>query len=522
MYSRYLANSLWDRMISFWVERAFVTVRTGALIRKWGLIILGGLVWIAIAWFAHPPVLGAEPIRNAIYYPFRALFAADVFKHMLVAVLAFWVAYRIAAIYLDDIFELKNVPLAARFIRQTAFASEYDLIEIKDGKVAIEHQESPIVLIGGPGKVRVFLENAALFEKIDGTPRVVPPTVKVEGHESRPMSARRGLLSKLGLRFGKRMVSRQAGNNRLAADSVEVLEGFERLRSVIDLRDQVVSLNVSGRTRDGIRVEAENVRLVFSVHRGKQEPSLEKPYPFEKDAIETLVYDNPPQNWTKTMEGLIRSELGKFISEHTLSEFLAAINAPEIEDQIKEHEALQQEADQFAGVKSTQSFEKPDAPDFVPRTRMTDLFYDFTSSFSQLARMRGVELRWIGVGTWVTPDEIIPARHQNAWRISSENIIRENEEALKRLQDESRLTELLSLIKEVPLKTFRELEAKDANPKSIMRGLANAYRGKLRTTLDLYERDGEEDSIEAYRLRCVLINMSQAVYHWLGNQDGSS
>lgn len=520
MYSRQFATSLWDRIVSFVVERAFVSVRAGALIRKWSLIILGGLFWILIAWIAHPPVLGAEPIENIIFYPFRALFAADVFKHVLIAGLAFWVAYRIAAIYLDDIFELNNVPMAARFIRQSAFATQYDLIEIKDGKVAPEHRDSPIILIGGPGMVRVYLENAALFEKIDGTPQVIAPTVRGGEQESEPAESATGIPARFGRSSARRMVVRRDGRHATPADGVEILEGFERLRSVIDLRDQVVDLDVYARTRDGIEVKAENVRLVFSVYRGDQEPSLRKPYPFEQEAVKTLVYDNPPQNWTKTMESLIRSELGNFIAQHTLSEFLAAINTPEVEGQIEEHRSLQQEADQLAGVESNPSVETVETPAFVPRPRITDLFYDFTSKFSQTARSRGVQLRWIGVGTWVTPDEIIPARHQTAWRITSENLARGNEGAMERLKDESRLMALVALVKEVPLKAFRELESKVEKPRRIMRGLAEAYRGKLRAALDVYERDDEEDIEEAYGLRCVLISMSRAVFHWLGEDNG--
>jgi hypothetical protein len=520
MYSRHLANSLWERIISFVVARAFVSVRAGALVRKWSLIILAGLGWIVIAWIAHPPVLGAEPLENFIVYPFRALFAADVFKHILIGGLAFWVAYRIAAIYLDDIFELKNVPLAARFIRQSAFATQYDLIEIKDGKEAPEYRDSPILLIGGPGMVRVYLENAALFEKMDGSPRVIPPTVRGGEPEDEGAESTAGAPARFGPLTGRRMVARRDGGSTPPADGVEILEGFERLRSVIDLRDQVVELDVSGRTRDGIQVKAENVRLVFSVYRAGHQPTLTRPYPFEKEAVETLVYDNPPQNWTKTMEGLIRAELGNFIAQHTLSEFLAAINTPEIESQIEEHRALQQEADQFAGVQSNPPVEMQEPPAFVPRPRITDLFYDFTSRFAQTAHNRGVQLRWIGVGTWVTPDAIIPARHQNAWRITSENIARGNERALERLADESRLMALVGLVKEVPLKAFRELESKDGKPESIMRRLAEAYRGKLRAALDLYERDDEEHTREAYALRCVLVSMSRAVFHWLGQQNG--
>ncbi len=125
------------------------------------------------------------------------------------------------------------------------------------------------------------------------------------------------------------------------------------------------------------------------------------------------------------------------------------------------------------------------------------------------------------MGTWVTPDEIIPGRHQNAWRISSENLARGNEGAIERLKEESSLMTLLSLVKEVPLGAFRELQSKHDDDQKIMRALAEAYRSRLRRALELYERDDEEDTEEAYRLRCVLVNMARAVFHWAGKHDGS-
>lgn len=524
MYSRQLASSLWNQLFSYVVERVFVTIRIGALIRKWSLIFIGAFFWLLIAWRVHPLVLGPELIRNLLY-PIRALFAADVFRHILIGAFAFWVAYRIAAVYLDDIFELKDIPLAGRFIRQTAFATKYDLIEIKDAKVAPEHRQSPIVRIGGPGMVRVYLENAALFEKIDGTPRVIRPTVRVRGTGEQAKARRKGLLARLLRRPGRRPAARRGGGRISSSDSVEIIEGFERLRRVIDLRDQVVELNIFGRTRDGIRVEAKDVRLVFSVYRDGRVPTLDHPYPFQDEAIRNLVYDQPPQNWTETMKGLIHRELGDFIAKHTLNEFLAAINPQDVEEQRQENISLQEKADELTGnagglPDKTSEQVNLEAPSFVPRPTITGLFYGFAADFTKQARRRGVELRWIGVGSWVTPDDIIPTRHQMAWKITCENLVRGSQLSLNELREESRLLELVKLVKEVPVKAFRELRSKDGDPRAIMRQLAEAYRGKLRAALDLYAREGQGNSEVAYRLRCVLVNMTRSVFHWTSDSDG--
>ena len=106
----------------------------------------------------------------------------------------------------------------------------------------------------------VDIDSVALFEKPDGTPRVIGPTGKEPN--------------------GKAM-----------------LTGFERFRQAIDLRDHYIELRhnnktsaVKSRSRDGIPVTATDVQFMFSVYRDKQEPDDNNPYPFSQKAIEQLVY----------------------------------------------------------------------------------------------------------------------------------------------------------------------------------------------------------------------------------------
>jgi hypothetical protein len=199
MFSFLFARALWEILLDFLVGRLFLTGGRSAAIRRWGVLVVGFILWTWLAFSRHPYAPNSEPVLYTLFYPFRSEFAPDVFKHVLIAVVVFWLAYRAAAIYLDDIFNLKNIRVAERFVRQSAFGSRYDSIEILNGEVAARDQNSPMFLIGGPGKVRVYLENAALFEKIGGDPRVIAPT-------SGP-----------------------------AGDGAQILDGFERLRLVVDL-----------------------------------------------------------------------------------------------------------------------------------------------------------------------------------------------------------------------------------------------------------------------------------------------
>lgn len=374
-------------------------------------------LWIVLALLAHPPGPGIDPIITQIFY---ALFATDVLRHFVVLTLALWLGLRLAAVYLDDIFELKDVTAAEKFIRQAAFPGYYNRIVIKGGAVAQEHKKSPIVRIGGPGVVDVHLENTALFEKIEGTPHIIEPS---RTHQV-------------------------------------ALDGFERLRSVIDLRDQAISLDVDGRTQDGIPVQAKDVRLVFSVYRGPGrrggDSGFDQPYPFTEKAIRDLVYLQGKVPWTEAMRTLIRSELRDFISTHTLSEFL------------------------------TNADTNSSGADFFPRDQLTNLFYDFAAGFTRRAEERGVQLAWIGVGTWVTPSEIIPSRHLEAWKLSSEIRSLKSSTRLSRIHNESRLSELLRLVDDV-LNTFYNDSQQASNPNHVMRSLILLYREKLRNAQELYK-----------------------------------
>ena len=473
----------------------FSVTRAGARARRWAVILIGAISWAVIAYRAHPYRQGVEFARSFWDYPFRALFAADVLRIVLLGALVFWIAYRVAAIYLDDVFEIGDVEVAKRFLRQAAFADRYGMIEITNGRVADRDQQSPIFLIGGPGQVRVNLENAALFEKVDGWARVISPTVHPRARESLPR------------------------------DDFAVLDGFERLRSAIDLRDHFEEMRVNSRTRDGIRINAEDVRVIYSVYRDNREPTLSTPYPFVEEAVKTLIYSQSrlgqgTTNWTSTMAFLISQELGNFITRHTLEEFLAAVGEPEVRRRELENEEIKENASQRAGTQALLTGVQtgvPRAPDFSPRSEISDLFYGL-ETFVEQARKQGVALRWIGVGTWKIPDEIIPDQHQTAWRISRENLVRGGPLSLANLVEESRLGELRALVYDVPVGIFRGMDRKiEAQKRDQMLALVHAYRGKLRSALDIYERKGNGDTVEARRLRRTLDHLAHVVYRYLGD-----
>ncbi len=70
---------------------------------------------------------------------------------LLLVVAAYWLAFQAAHLFLADIFE-KEETVGSEFIKQAAFASGYNAINISKGKMHPAFEDSPILLIGGPGE----------------------------------------------------------------------------------------------------------------------------------------------------------------------------------------------------------------------------------------------------------------------------------------------------------------------------------------------------------------------------------
>jgi len=431
---------------------------------------------IFVSLFVLADLLGAlVGVLKLIWFSVTVLFSPPVLWALLLLLAPFLLAWQLAAMYLQDIFELEHTGVARRYIAQAVFADEYTRIRIRSGSIDPKQEESPLIQIGGPGEVLVELDSAALFEAVNGTPRVVGPTTGRGQHE--------------------------------------FIHGFERLREVVDLRDLTTDpITIHGRSRDGIPVIAKDVRLVCSISRPNQAASLEQPYPFREEAVRQLVRQQtmpvtPGQSrivarddywkqtykrWGGTMPGLIQGALGDFISERDLSQFLANIGRTELEAREKEEAEIRQV---YAGAAAEESASGqptvPETPDFTPRSRLTNLFYDFTAGFPKRAENRGVQLAWIGVGTWETPAsaELISRNHLEAWRLSRENYLRGHPNALEHLHEDARLQQLQVIIHTNPLSIYQEAVRKQVSGSELARDLLRAYGEQIKTGLDLIERD---------------------------------
>lgn len=520
--ANHFLNRLFDLSIKgparrkYWVLYLFVAV------------ICAGFVLHAL--FYLYPILGRPHQPETLGNLFFA--AVTFFRLLIVFLIPPLIALNLTSTYLADIFELPDVGTAREFINGLALAGNDHIIHIRGGEIAKDDEKSAIVQIGGPGRVQVELDSAALFEKPDGRPHVIGPTM-----------------------FGSRK-SRGPDNGRpfFEGDHTAVLEGFERIRRpVINLRDQFIGnpagepMTIVGRSLDGITVSAADVRALFSIRRGPAAgggaPSKDRPYPFVEESVEELIYqqtvrvltDGPhpselPPAWTNTMQSLVRADITQFMNQNNLTEYLASFGAPELEMAEFRQDTLLVQSHQFSpdGAPS----DAPELPKarFHPRTELSDRFKRFTAGFIRKAQERGLELHWIGVGTWKIADEIaseiINGRHIEAWRISRENATRSNPQAIRALIENSLVDEKVRLIQNVPLAThhnnlYNNLYNQPSGDK-IVRAFLMDYWEQLGEALQVYYNDPGADLQELRELEQAVEKIEELLgvnrrHHFVGD-----
>jgi len=387
-----------------------------------------------------------------------------------------YIAIDMAGNYITDIFELKDPGVAWKFIGEVSLGGATEVLYIRDGKIAEEDKDSPIVLIGGPGRVEVEFDSAVLFEKPDGTPHVIGP-VNMKSTDDKTESA--------------------------------VLDGFERLRlPIINLRDQYFgytasdAITVENRSLDGILISAKDVRVVFSIHRDNgsavQKPSKEKPFLYNPPSIQDLIYQQSvqvlqgehssgePVTWTGTMRGMVSGEIGAFMSQNKLAEFIASIGTPEIEAQEHREDTILFQTLQYSHQSSESESGALTRPSFHPRTELTDRFMKYTDSFSKRANARGMDLQWIGVGTWKASNDLVNVRHLEAWRLNLDNAMHSSDEALAQVADEACLIEKLRLIRTVPLDVYNANKETLVEKERRIESLLQNFWEQMGSVLDFY------------------------------------
>jgi hypothetical protein len=458
-------------------------------------------------------------------------------KYIPLLMVVYNLARVMAARYLDDVYELDDENLASAFLEEVTFGYGHDRITINEGKISERDEESPLILIGGPGSIQVNLDSIALLEKVNGEPEVIHP---------RNESWRLGRFERI----------REIGKSD---------EAGEREYAIINLRDQFVSgLSVKSRTKDGIPLEAQGIKIIFSILR-RQQTAEDKvqgdAYLFDERAVQALVYNqtiitpepSAPSGitfpWDTTVIPLVITELEELITSHSLSEILASISQKEIDNESTNDQTIAQMRLEMTGQQTLTGARKESlAPNFESRSRITAQFFE--KKFKEKAAKIGVSVEWIDIGTWQFPTTLILDKHKEAWNLSRENAKKRN--AVERSKKRYEMAELIKIIDNVIIKNYekvsttqkmtdKEIELlletdpefvtneqyrrqiiKQENQKRDVAGIAleilNAFRKELRADKVLIENENrplEEKQADLAQIEKALYNISYLTTHWV-------
>lgn len=446
-----------------------------------------------------------------------------------------WIVYnlsrKMAARYLDDVFELQNEDLAADFLEEVAFGHGHEKITIQEGRISADDEKSHLILIGGPGFIQVNLDSVALVEKVNGEPKIIHPRNEAWKLDRFERVREIGKFDEVG----------------------------KREYAIINLRDQFVSgLSVKSRTKDGIPIEAQGIKVIFSLLRrgqAKDDQVQGDAYLFDEGAVQAVVYNQtiitpapstPPGvnfPWDTTIVPLINSELEDLITSHTLSELLATISQKEVDNASSNDETIAKMRVEMTGQQSlTNEKTESRAPNFESRSKITAQFYNKT--FKEKAAKLGVSIEWIDIGTWQLPSTLILEKHKVAWNLSRENA--KKRASVERSGKQYEMKEVINLINNVVISNYekgstgqapmakgmeafiamnpeisRQLIKQDNNKKdatSIALEILKSFRKELRAARDhLKNEEGslEEKQIELAKIDKALFDISHLTDHWI-------
>lgn len=375
-----------------------------------------------------------------------AVLVLSFIKYLPLLAVAYALAKAKAASYLADIYELEDETIAFDFIEDLAFGHGSEHITINEGKISEKDELSPIILIGGPGYVQVNLDSVALLENVDGSPEIIHP---------------RGEPWRLG-RFER---IREIGKYD---------EVGKREYAIINLRDQFVrGLSVKSRTKDGIPIEALDIKVLFSILRKPKDEAPENdPYHFQEKAVYSLVYDQiiitpPPSKvlgvsfpWDTTVIPLVTGELENLITSRNLSEILASISQKEIENFSENEAANTQMRFEMTGEQTVaKNMGTMQTPNFESRSKITSQF--FNKEFKEKAAKIGVAIHWIDIGTWQLPSDMILEELKGAWTLMKDNDRRRG--AIERSAKRFQMEELMDIVNNVIVSNYSKSSSSGSN-----------------------------------------------------------
>lgn len=386
------------------------------------------LIWSFFALILHPLQYSFGNEISSYPITMSAIIAAipswylslDVLFHVFFVFLGLFLSYQIISRYFATVYGTKPGIYVNHFLLKIIFGLPMEEPLRIDSNPILEKGNWFLKVIGGPSKVIVGAENAAIFEKSDGSVRIIGPTLNLPG-------------------------------------SYYQLENFERLRDIVDLRNQAIQFDVQARTKDGILLILKRVNAVCSILRGSKKSTLTRPYPFNAQAIYWFVYKNPACTFDKKITEILKQEIINYIRQRSLSELIEYVGEPEIQRQTNldklEKAIKNREKRKFTFSMRKHSFfshlkyqvnirkkvqrnhkahydllisekrlinEEKTSPSSDALNYSNPLSNNVLKDLMSRAHFYGIELDWMSLGSIECASNKIQSQLQKAWQISSE------------------------------------------------------------------------------------------------------
>jgi hypothetical protein len=370
--------------------------------------------WDEISW--NTTTLSAILVSISSWY-----FSLDVLFHLLFVFLGAILSYQITSHFFSIIYGLKSGTISDHFLLKIIFNfPREEPINIDNAPILGKHVEQ-LKEIGGPLKIIIGAENAAIFEKPDGSVQIVGPTLNLPG-------------------------------------SYYQLESFERLREIFDLRNLAIHFDIQARTKDGIPLIIKRVHAICSILRDSKKTTLTRPYSYSEQALYKFSYKMPAGIFIEKITEMLKQEFIEYISHYSLSDFFENVGNPETQRQTNlenfEQSVRYKKKRKIAFSKRNHSFfqhlnqkksiikkngrnhktnlillnthQGKNANNVQPAIEIKGNYSNFLSNaikldFMSQASRYGFNLDWVSLGSIEFPSKKVQSHLQQIWQASSEN-----------------------------------------------------------------------------------------------------
>jgi hypothetical protein len=216
------------------------------------------------------------------------------------------------------------------------------------------------------------------------------------------------------------------------------------------------------------------------------------------------------------MVGAIRGELGRFMSERKLTEYLSSYGILEIQAAQRQAQSVLEQTQKVIppGEPGPDVSAPSEPPAFVPRP---DLSARFNESFASQTNQRGVQLDWIGVGTWKTSVDAVLNHHLDAWKLSMENAARGSDKAIEGVAADAAQQKTIQIIQEAPLAHHHDNQDNPAmSHREAIKRLLVSYLEQATESREVIVKKGNPDDRPLLQLIDAAIDYMDELLGWKG------